>query len=472
MYQKWKIPINYYIESHRQELVDMLIRIINVPSVKGKALPEAPFGEGPKLALLEGISICEENGLIAYNHGNMCGSALFSVPNAKKEIAFISHLDVVPAGEGWMSDPFVGIERNGFVVGRGSRDNKAGFVASLLAVKALRDLRIPLRSDVRIVMGCDEESGMADMDYFADHGPISDFSIVTDCYFPVSHGEKGILHGDIVIPLHHNSFVFQSGMATNIIPDLAVATLKASDCAINKIKDLAQNNSLIDVQVQDSEIKIIAKGVSAHVSEPESAKNANLILVDFLLETGIAVDYEERSLRFIQACLEAYYGEFFGLEYEDKASGKTTCVGSMLNSRNNELRLNINIRYAVSDHHDRFLPLIYKTCEHWGYAFDLHEASAPYYQPPDRREIIKLTEIYQDISGDNREAYVVAGGTYARKLPNAIAFGPGSPDETFPYPLGHGDAHQPDESQDISVLQMAAKIYALSIIELDQLLNG
>lgn len=108
-----------------------------------------------------------------------------------KQIGFIAHLDVVPVSDGWSSDPFTGIERNGFVVGRGSRDNKAGFAAALMAINCVRDLDLPLRSSLRILMGSDEESGMSDMVYVVKHCPLPDFSVVTDCYFPVAHGEKG-----------------------------------------------------------------------------------------------------------------------------------------------------------------------------------------------------------------------------------------------------------------------------------------
>lgn len=471
MYQGWIDQVEEYMNGHRQELVDCVCRLVNIPSVKGESLPDAPYGIGPKKALMEGLRICQENGLVPYNHENRCGSGIYQVNGAEKEIGFVAHLDVVPAGEGWTSDPFQGIERNGFIVGRGARDNKAGFAAALLAINCVRDLNVPLSSNIRLVMGCDEESGMSDMEYYAENCPLPDFSIVTDCYFPVAHGEKGIFHGDVVMPVENPILTLQAGTATNIIPGVATAQLDTDKADIHRLQEMSKDESHISITTTDNRIVISAEGISAHASEPEMARNAIYLLVDFLLRANVVTGTEEHALNFIRDALNFNYGEFFGIEYEDDISGKTTCIGGILSSSKNEIRLNLNIRYSVTDHHDRFYPFLQQCCEEKGYTFVLHEASAPHYIPGDRPEVVNLTNIYQRVSGDDRPAYVVAGGTYARKLPNSIAFGPGSKDEIFPYPPGYGDAHQPDESQSIDYLLMAAKIYALAIIELDEIIN-
>lgn len=86
----------------------------------------------------------------------------------------------------------------------------------------------------------------------------------------------------------------------------------------------------------------------------------------------------------------------------------------------------------------------------------------------------RLTEVFNAVTGEHKKPYVLAGGTYASKVPNSVAFGPGNAKEPsmMPYGPGHGDAHQPDESQHIGCLMDAVRIYALGIIELDDILHA
>lgn len=57
-----------------------------------------------------------------------------SNPNAK-HLCFAGHIDVVPAGEGWESDPFVPTLKDGYLYGRGAQDMKGGVTAFLSALR-------------------------------------------------------------------------------------------------------------------------------------------------------------------------------------------------------------------------------------------------------------------------------------------------------------------------------------------------
>ena len=80
-----------------------------------------------------------------------------------------------------------------------------------------------------------------------------------------------------------------------------------------------------------------------------------------------------------------------------------------------------------------------------------------------------LTDIYNELTGENKEPYTMGGGTYARKLPNAISFGPGLGWPKLPMAPGHGGAHQPDEHYSIASFKMSLKIYILSILRLNEI---
>ena len=75
-------------------------------------------------------------------------------------LGFLGHSDVVPAGDGWNSDPFDPIQQNGFLIGRGVADMKGGISAFCCALfRFLQDIRESFKGSVRIFITGDEEIG-------------------------------------------------------------------------------------------------------------------------------------------------------------------------------------------------------------------------------------------------------------------------------------------------------------------------
>ncbi|PWM39883.1 MAG: hypothetical protein DBX66_01330 [Clostridiales bacterium] len=109
-------------------------------------------------------------------------------------------------------------------------------------------------------------------------------------------------------------------------------------------------------------------------------------------------------------------------------------------------------------------------CKEHGCSFVVTKDDAGTYVPADHPAVQTLCRVYRELTGSGRAPYTMGGGTYARKFPNAVAFGPGDPEEKLPYEPGRGDAHQPDESQNIGILLRSIKIYVAAILELDKIL--
>lgn len=72
-------------------------------------------------------------------------------------LMFLGHSDVVPAGEGWTSDPFVPLVADGRLYGRGSTDMKGGLAAIVVAMAAIRSSGVALRGPLQLVCTVDEE---------------------------------------------------------------------------------------------------------------------------------------------------------------------------------------------------------------------------------------------------------------------------------------------------------------------------
>ena len=165
------------------------------------------------------LALCEEQGLETENIGYYCGSARYG--SAEKELGFIAHLDVVPAGDGWSGKPFEPFLRDGYAIGRGVRDNKNGAVCGLFAIRCIKELGIPMRHALRLIFGCAEETGMDDLPHYLEKHAAPSFSIVPDTSFPVCHGEKGIYTADLLLPIGPEVLGFEGGIASNVVPDKA-----------------------------------------------------------------------------------------------------------------------------------------------------------------------------------------------------------------------------------------------------------
>ena len=84
----------------------------------------------------------------------------------KEIIGIAGHLDIVPVGGDWTHDPFVLTREGDYVYGRGTTDDKGPVLEALYAMKLLRDSGVKLNKRVRLIMGCNEETGSKCMAHY------------------------------------------------------------------------------------------------------------------------------------------------------------------------------------------------------------------------------------------------------------------------------------------------------------------
>ncbi|HEY7682240.1 MAG TPA: M20/M25/M40 family metallo-hydrolase [Gemmatimonadales bacterium] len=78
-------------------------------------------------------------------------------------LAFVSHLDTVPAGEGWTRPAFEPTIEGDLMFGRGSGDAKASVSAMLMAARDLAEAGGPSRGRLFVVLGYEEETRLTTM---------------------------------------------------------------------------------------------------------------------------------------------------------------------------------------------------------------------------------------------------------------------------------------------------------------------
>ncbi len=157
--------IEKYFEKNRDFMVEDIAKLVRIKSDKQEAKEGKPFGEGPAEVLAVALEIASKMGFKTHNYDNYAGA--IDLNDHERKLDILAHLDVVPAGNGWsITEPFEPLVRDGRIYGRGTTDDKGPAVAALYAMKAVKDLNIPIKAGVRLILGTDEECGSSDIRYY------------------------------------------------------------------------------------------------------------------------------------------------------------------------------------------------------------------------------------------------------------------------------------------------------------------
>ena len=451
--------ISRFAESHERDIVRDIARLVSIPSVEGPAAPDAPFGIESKRALDCALQIAEELGLDTVNCENKIGYASVGEDHGQGYLATITHVDVVPAGDGWTEDPFTVRERDGFLLGRGVMDDKGPSILCLYALKYLRDSGLPLRYPVRALLGSNEETGMGDLEHYNANYPAPLFCFSPDADFPLIHGEKGIFHGRLIsrhTPV--NVLEMTGGVAPNAVPAKASALVRA---------EALQSTDAVSVEELEPGLwKLSSVGVSGHASMPEGTVNAIGRIVDYLLENGIPAEGELPYFRFLARLHAATDGSGLGLQSSDDYFTPLTAVGGKISTADGVFCQTIDCRYGISTSGEAITARLREAA---GSAAEIQvdADAAPFYLTLDNPAIQACMESYNLVTGENAHPFTIGGGTYARHFPNAAAFGPEHPER--PAPAFAGPIHGIDEAARLSDLMEALKIYIVALLRLEAL---
>lgn len=464
--------ITEWIKAHREELVADITRLCSIRSVATYEEPPTPFGRGCKQALEEMLQIGREHGFSAQNFEDYCGALWLD--DTTPSIGFWGHLDIVPEGDDWDFEPFRPTEKDGFLIGRGVEDNKGPTLGVLYVIRCLKELGIPLRHGLKLFVGCDEEHGMKDVMYYTEHYDSPELVLIADSGFPVSYGEKGIMEGDIVSrePVSDTLIALTGGIASNVIPADASMVLRATpevEAALAAAPTLPESLTLTR---QAGQITLAAKGENGHSAGPQGVPNAIHRLMGWVVQAKLLPERETRILALMTAVNDTCDGAAVGIQMEDDLSGCLTCAGTMTGLRDRKVFLHMNIRYCITADSEQMLKAMEAACAQAGCTLLVHRDSRPAYFPRENPVIDALTGVFNELTGRKAEPFTMSGGTYARKLPNALGFGFGGldhPEPTFLRP-GHGGGHRPDEALYIDNLLEAMAILAMGLIEIDPMM--
>lgn len=456
-------------ESTLSAAISRLRELVEIPSVSGEADGPFPFGKENAKVLNKALAIGKQLGFETENHDYYCGSIILG-GEGEEEVGIICHLDVVPAGSGWIFPPFELTEKDGLLIGRGTDDNKGPAIAALAAMEYFAKQGKKLPFSVRLILGCNEESGMEDLPYFLKVRKAPFFSFTPDSVYPVCNGEKGIAEMELALgPAGDEILDISGGTASNAVADKAEILLVES-CA-KRLPDTLPEG--ITVEQTKAGVFVRAVGKAAHAAMPEGSQNAIGMLAAFLTDAKIldSNSPQAKAFAFLKRALGDYYGEGLDIEASDEQSGRLTCIGGIIRLQNGVIMQNFNVRYPVTANMEKLFENAKKLAEQEGLTLTLPRDSKGYYFSPDRPEIAALIKACEDALGKKTEPYVMGGGTYARVFPNTVAFGIGTGEEPTALGPGRGGAHQRDEYIKVDTLALGIEVITRAILELAALKN-
>ena len=450
--------IDAFIAENEKDIFDNIARVVAINSVEEKPLPGKPFGEGPARALNEGLTIARELGLDAVNCENYIGYAQIGEGDGKY-LATITHLDVVPVGDGWTQDPFTMWEKDGYIIGRGVMDDKGPSILCLYALKYLRERGVPLRYPIRALLGANEETGMLDVDYYLKNYPAPAFCFSPDANFPLCNGEKGIYHGRMIARVPMENIVdIKGGLVSNAVADHAEAWIRA---------DHVESAGRVTAEESERGLwHLTASGIGGHASLPEGTLSAIGVLVNFILDHALAGEQEAKFLKVVSLLNAAYDGSALGVQADDGLFQPLTIIGGVIGVEDGKMVQTLDSRYPTNMSGEKIASIIR---ERFGGVLEVtvDRDAAPFYMSLDKPEVQACVDAYNEVTHEDARPYTIGGGTYARDFPNAVSFGPEHPER--PMPAFCGPIHGVDEAASKQAFLEALKIYILALLKLEKL---
>lgn len=465
----YREKIDAYIDSKKDEMIEDLKTLVRIDSQRGRAKEGKPFGDGPAKVVAAAEGLMKQYGLQTTNYDNYVVTGDFGTQ--EKALDILAHLDVVPVTEDWtVTEPFQPKVVDGRIYGRGTADDKGPAIAALYALRAIRELGLPMKKSVRLILGSDEECGSGDLEYYYAKEQEAPYTFTPDADFPLINIEKGSFKGEFSADFpaeDAKAYVvsFTSGDKVNVVParaTLVVAGVEAAVVEEAAARVTAQTNVAFTTESQaDGTVKVSAKGVAAHASTPAEGKNA--LTATLRLITALPLDATKGLTALLG--LEALFpyedtcGKQAGIDREKEESGALTLCFSIMDYTPEHLHAIFDARLPIGCTKENTSYPVKEALAQYGITLDNDELREPHCVPGDSWFVQTLLGSYERYFGKKGKALSTGGGTYVHELERGVAFGCMVPEVDNHM---HGD----DEFMEIEMLLRSAKIFADAIMKI------
>lgn len=457
------------LKDSREEMIETLKELVSIKSVVTNPCENLPFGKGVEEAFRYMMDKSRELGFKTFEAEHFGGHA--EIGEGEECMGILAHLDVVPEGEGWSYEPFAGTVENGRMYGRGTNDDKGPAVAAMYAMKAVMESGVPFKKRVRLIFGLDEEVGEWEgIDKYFEAAGVPDFGFTPDADFPLVQAEMGILVFDLVKKfkkMPKQGIMLKSitgGQAYNMVADKCSAVITADNYAsikekVDKFK--ARTGYEISCRAKGRSLEIITEGIPAHGARPDKGLNAISVMMYFLKEISFENDDVNEFISFYNEKIGFnLHGKNIGVGFSDEISGELIWNTGIIRVDEEMGSITVNVRYPVTGSMAEVYDGMAAHLDEYGCGVVKGPHKEGIYIPEEDKLIVTLMDIYRKHTGDyDTPPIVTGGGTYARAMKNAVAYG-------IKFPGEEATEHQKNEYIDLDNMMKGAAIYAEAIYRL------
>ncbi|MCF7925458.1 MAG: dipeptidase PepV [Candidatus Izimaplasma sp.] len=445
--------MNFYetVLDAKDALMNKTKELLSIPSVLDKfdENSKMPFGKDINKALFYMLDLGKEDGFITKNIKNYAGHIEFG--EGKEIIGVLCHLDVVPAGDGWRNPPFDPVIKDDKIYARGANDDKGPTMAAYFALKLLKESGFKPKKRIRIILGTDEETAWRGINKYFETEEMPTVGFAPDAMFPLIYGEKGIFSFDITGQIADDTLVsFEAGDRYNVVPDKATCIIKKD------LKEVFENYLTFNNfkgEVDGDTYTVYGK--RAHAMQPNVGVNAAFILAQFLNK-----HIDNNFIKYINTYLTFdYLGEKLKIDHHDDEMKEFTMNPAVFQYDGKEFKIGINCRFPKGWNKTEAIEKIKASIKPNQFAYTNKTDMPVHYVEKEDSLVQTLLGAYRKYTGDQTEPITIGGGTYARSLKKAVAFGPLMP--------GREEvAHQVDEDIMVEDVLTATAIYMESLYQL------
>ncbi|MCS3515099.1 dipeptidase [Pseudomonas grimontii] len=379
-----------------------------------------------------------------------------------------AHADVVPVTpENWVLkdgtklDPFKVTLIGDRMYGRGTEDDKNGIVVAMYAMKVIKEEKLPLARNFKLLVDTTEETSGDAIPYYFERNPTPQYNLALDGGYPVVIAEKG--YGTVMATFPRRKgqgkgaeiIAMTGGMATNQIPSASVATLvsdKPAELAASLQKagsEYAKRNGGdfdVTAKVDGKNVKLTVTGVSAHSSEPQSGINPVARMLDLIhsVDGKIALKHNHITDAARYAADNwglDYLGGKLGVGFSDEFMGPLTTSLTFVGLDDKTFKLAVNLRVPKGKSPEKLQAEIADKLSAWDKKTKVkvdftYSVAEPMFRNPEGEWVKALLAVASENLGMEHKFGTSAGATSVHELPNGVQFGLARPEVKY---TGHTD---------------------------------
>ncbi len=459
--------ISRWVDAQRDNYLRDVARLVAIRSVGSEGKEGMPFGEGPAKALAEALRIAGELGFLTKDYDGYVMTA--DLLKGETALDILAHLDVVGEGDGWETDPYTAVEKDGCLYGRGTDDDKGPAVAAMYAMACVREVAGgELKKNVRLILGTDEESGSRDIRYYYAREKNAPYTFSPDASFPVFNTEKGGFVGSFRRSWEKSGALprvcaFDGGYRINVLPAdasarvLGVSKEEAEQICAPLAREMGVSMTVAEVS---GGFEMAVRGLAAHASTPEQGRNGITALIALLNALPLADCPSTEAVRALAELLPYGDGEgrALGIAMADELSGPLTLAFSLFKLSEDGCEGSFDSRVPLCAGEENCRAAAERRFAERGFEFS-GGMRPPHHTPGDSPFVQSMLRSYEHYSGRKGECLSMGGGTYVHDIPGGVAFGASMPGF-------ESNLHGANERMNIADMLTAIKIYAQVICDL------